>query len=208
VKPSPLALLAATCSRIGDTGAEVAAAVADPSQGSPLRATVVGPNQVILQVGGAGDIVSGQQAVQLQAVAGSPTGQVIEITPQMAALSPTSAAAGKGAASTMQIVNGPVQSYTAAGSNTVNPLLQMSPQMIATPVAGPGGTIAYNIIPQYQTVVVIGADGTEQTVVVPTGSMPQQVQQSTSAVAASSPPKQIIQVIDVKNVFYYILNWW
>ena len=174
MKPSPLALLAATCSKIGGTGTEAA----DASQGSPLRAAVVGPNQVILQVGG--EFV-GQQAVQLQGV-GSPSGQVIEITPQMA--SPTSAAASKGAPA-VQIVNGSVQS-------TVNPLLQMSPQMIATPVAGPGGTIAYNIIPQYQTVVVIGADGQEQTVVVPTGSVPpQQVQQSSSA---TSTPRQVVQV--------------
>jgi len=177
VKPSPLALLAATCSKIGGTGTEAS----DASQGSPLRAAVVGPNQVIVQVGG--EFV-GQQGVQLQAV-GSPTGQVIEITPQMA--SPASAAASKGA-SAMQIVSGSVQSYS---NNSVNPLLQMSPQMIATPVAGPGGTIAYNIIPQYQTVVVIGADGQEQTVVVPTGSVPQQVQ--TSAVATSTP-KQVVQV--------------
>ena len=172
-----MALLAATCSKIGGTGTEAA----DASQGSPLRTAVVGQNQVIVQVGG--EFV-GQQGVQLQAV-GSPTGQVIEITPQMA--SPTSAAASKGA-SAVQIVNGSVQSY---GNSTVNPLLQMSPQMIATPVAGPGGTIAYNIIPQYQTVVVIGADGQEQTVVVPTGSVPQQVQ--TSA-ATASIPKQVVQV--------------
>jgi len=177
VKPSPLALLAATCSKIGGTGTEAV----DANQGSPLRAAVVGPNQVIVQVGG--EFV-GQQGLQLQAV-GSPTGQVIEITPQMA--SPTSAAASKGA-SAMQIVNGSVQSYS---SNAVNPLLQMSPQMIATPVAGPGGTIAYNIIPQYQTVVVIGADGQEQTVVVPTGSVPQQVQ---SSAVATSTPKQVVQV--------------
>ena len=177
MKPSPLALLAATCSKIGGTGTEAV----DASQGSPLRAAVVGPNQVILQVGG--EFV-GQQGVQLQAV-GSPTGQVIEITPQMA--SPTSAAASKGA-TPMQIVSGSPQSFS---NNAVNPLLQMSPQMIATPVAGPGGTIAYNIIPQYQTVVVIGADGQEQTVVVPTGSVPQQIQPS--AVATSSP-KQVVQV--------------
>jgi len=82
----------------------------------------------------------------------------------------------------MQIVNGSVQSYS---GSTVNPLLQMSPQMIATPVAGPGGTIAYNIIPQYQTVVVVGADGQEQTVVVPTGSMPQQVQSPSNATSTA-----------------------
>lgn len=171
-----MALLAATCSKIGGTGTEAA----DASQGSPLRTAVVGQNQVIVQVGG--EFV-GQQGVQLQAVGSA--GQVIEITPQMA--SPTSAAASK-AASALQIVNGSAQSYS---NSTVNPLLQMSPQMIATPVAGPGGTIAYNIIPQYQTVVVIGADGQEQTVVVPTGSVPQQVQ--TSA-AAASIPKQVVQV--------------
>jgi len=162
-----LALLAATCSKIGGTGTEAA----DASQGSPLRAAVVGPNQVILQVGG--EFV-GQQA-----------GQVIEIAPQMA--SPTSAATSKGT-SAVQIVNGSVQSFT---NSTVNPLLQMSPQMIATPVAGPGGTIAYNIIPQYQTVVVIGADGQEQTVVVPTGSVaPQQAQSS----SATTTQRQVVQV--------------
>ena len=177
MKPSPLALLAATCSKIGGTGIEVA----DTSQGSPLRAAVVGPNQVIVQVGG--EFV-GQQALQLQTV-GSPTGQVIEITPQMA--SPTSAATSKGAAA-LQIVNGSVQSFS---NSAVNPLLQMSPQMIATPVAGPGGTIAYNIIPQYQTVVVIGADGQEQTVVVPTASVPQQGQ---SSAAATSTSKQVVHV--------------
>jgi len=173
-----LALLAATCSKIGGTSTEAA----DASQGSPIRATVVGPNQVILQVGG--EFV-GQQAVQLQNV-GSPPAQVIEVTPHMA--SPTPTAASKGA-SAVQVVNGSVQSLT---SSTVNPLLQMSPQMIATPVAGPGGTIAYNIIPQYQTVVVIGADGQEQTVVVPTGSVPPQQAQSSSS--ASSTPRQVVQV--------------
>ena len=127
----------------------------------------------------------GQQGVQFQTV-GSPSGQVIEITPPQMA-SPTSAAASKGA-SAVQVVNGPVQSYS---NSSVNPLLQMSPQMIATPVAGPGGTIAYNIIPQYQTVVVIGADGQEQTVVVPTGSVPQQAQ---SSAAATSTPRQVVQV--------------
>lgn len=179
MKPSPLALLAATCSKIGGTSTEAA----DASQASPLRAAVVGPNQVILQVGG--DIV-GQQAVQLQGV-GSPAGQVIEITPQMA--SPASAATSKGT-STVQIVNGSVQSLA---SSPVNPLLQMSPQMIATPVAGPGGTIAYNIIPQYQTVVVIGADGQEQTVVVPTGSVPP-TQQAQSSSSATSTPRHVVQV--------------
>lgn len=174
-----MALLAATCSKIGGTGTETA----DASQGSPLRTAVVGQNQVIVQVGG--EFV-GQQALQLQTI-GSPTGQLLEFAPQMA--SPTSAAASKGS-SAVQIVNGSVQSYS---NSAVNPLLQMSPQMIATPVAGPGGTIAYNIIPQYQTVVVIGADGQEQTVVVPTGSIPQQPQSSASA-TATSIPKQVVQM--------------
>lgn len=172
-----MALLAATCSKIGGTSTEAA----DESQGSQLRAAVVGPNQVILQVGG--EFV-GQQAVQLHGV-GSPSSQVIEVQPQMA--SSASAATSKGT-SAVQIVNGSVQSFT---NSTVNPLLQMSPQMIATPVAGPGGTIAYNIIPQYQTVVVIGADGQEQTVVMPTGSVPaQQVQSS----PATSTPRPVVQV--------------
>ena len=37
----------------------------------------------------------------------------------------------------------------------------MSPQSIATPVTGQGDMITYNIIPQYQNVVVIGPDGSQ-----------------------------------------------
>lgn len=58
----------------------------------------------------------------------------------------------------------------------LNQMLQGSaaPQMIATPVTGPGGTVAYNLIPsnvpQFQTMTMLGSDGEQQTVLVPTSS--------------------------------------
>jgi len=138
-KPSPLALLAATCSKIG-TGAETltGSEAVIGQQGSPLRA-VVGSNQVIFQVGS--DFL-GQQSIQLQSLPVVSAAQFVDLSQSMA----SSAVKQQ----TMSVVNGTTLSY-----NT-NPLLQMSPQMIATPVVGPGGTIAYNIIPQSSLVMVDG----------------------------------------------------
>ena len=79
-KPSPLALLAATCSKIG-TGVEAAAGSESTfvQQGSPIRA-VVGSNQVIVQVGG--DIL-GQQSIQLQSLPSASTTQFVDLSQSM-----------------------------------------------------------------------------------------------------------------------------
>ena len=82
---------------------------------------------------------------------------------------------------------GAMQSAPAAvappGTVTVTPTHQAAPgiiqnqntQVIATPVTGPGGTIAYNLIqnpmPQFHTITIVGADGTEQQVIVPASSL-------------------------------------
>lgn len=171
VKPSPLALLAATCSKIG-TGVD-GAATTDTAGGqlSPLHA-VIGSNQVIVQVGS--DFL-GQQAVQL---GGLGTAQYVDISQNMA----TSGAKPQA----MSVVNGTALSY---GSS---PLIQMSGQMIATPVVGPGGTIAYNLIQQPSVVVVDGQQHQQhqdaQAIV---------IQPQIGQTIVQTPNKQVIQTATV-----------
>ena len=133
IQPSPLALLAATCSKIG------APAESDTAAG-PAQPPAAGIRVGVPLIGEAG----GQ--TWLQAVPG--LGNVITMD-------------GSGKPTVMM----------AGGAQ---PSL-MSPQVIATPVTGPGGTISYNIIqnamPQFQLVTVLGADGQEQTVLMPMSSL-------------------------------------
>ena len=181
-KPSPLALLAATCSKIG-TGAEAltGAEAVIAQQGSPLRA-VVGSNQVIFQVGS--DFL-GQQSIQLQSLPVVSAAQFVDLSQTMA----SSAVKQQ----TMSVVNGTTLSY-----NT-NPLLQMSPQMIATPVVGPGGTIAYNIIPQSSLVMVDGQQD-QQTLVMQQQANAQMTANKQMAQAAQMSSMAAKSMADRKSV--------
>lgn len=62
----------------------------------------------------------------------------------------------------VQIVASPAPSYTSLFGTQIMPI---SSQMIATPVAGPGGTITYNLIPQYQSMqsMTVGQDSQDHT---------------------------------------------
>ena len=166
MKPSPLALLAATCSKIG-TGVDAEAGSAAGQQNQKAIQVQIAPNQVV----SINDLLN-QPGILQQLAAASPGGFIQQLSGQNSGFFDLASPQKSGQ---VQIVS--------TGNSGFGAQLQMQPQMIATPVAGPGGTITYNLIPQYQSVVVVGQDGQEQTVMVPAGSLlqgqmkPQQTQQ-------------------------------
>lgn len=153
-----MALLAATCSKIGTS----AAAAADSGGGGGLEAVGVLSNQApsqtspirLLTSGGQLVSVVGQPGVVYNQAGASATADVgvFEVA------SPLANSAGP-----VQIVANPA-SYAGLFGTQIMPI---SSQMIATPVAGPGGTITYNLIPQYQNLqaVTVGSDGQDHGIV-------------------------------------------
>ena len=142
MKPSPLALLAATCSKIGTSvpdsggGGEGGMVTSQhPNQASPIRLLTSGQ---LLSVVGQPGLLCNQ----------STDGGVFEVT--------------NNANNTVQIVASPAPQYSSLFGTQIMPI---SSQMIATPVAGPGGTITYNLIPQYQNMqsMTVGQDNQDHT---------------------------------------------
>ncbi|KAL5006162.1 hypothetical protein ScPMuIL_017320 [Solemya velum] len=120
VQPSPLALLAATCSKIGAPPPSEEGGT-QTNAGTTVR--VIAPNQ------GGGEIVA-PTWVQL------PQGIVDASALKQTVGSPVTVGGG-------QVFQ---QANTAAGT----------PQVFA--VTGPGGNISYNVVPQFQTVMVDGQE--------------------------------------------------
>ena len=145
IQPSPLALLAATCSKIG-APSENDNTPATPQQPQPILRVVQNP---VFQATG-GDVLT------------TPAGWVQ--VPGFGAMQ--SAPGGVAPSGTMTVVQAPQTPTVIQNQNT---------QVFATPVTGPGGSITYNIIQspmaQFQTMTVIGADGQEQQVIAPTSSL-------------------------------------
>ena len=144
-----MALLAATCSKIG-VPSENDNAPAIPQQQQPLFRVVNAVQNPVYQAVDA-DLLTSPSWVQV------PGFGAMQSTPAAVAAPP--------------------------GTVTVTPTHQAAPaiiqnqntQVIATPVTGPGGTIAYNLIqnpmPQFHTITIVGADGAEQQVIVPASSL-------------------------------------
>lgn len=145
IQPSPLALLAATCSKIG-APSENDNTPATPQQSQPILRMVQNP---VFPTAG-GDVLT------------TPAGWVQ--VPGFGAMH--SAPGGVTPSGTMTVVQAPQTPTVIQNQNT---------QVIATPVTGPGGSITYNLIQspmaQFQTMTIIGADGQEQQVIAPASSL-------------------------------------
>ena len=178
-QPSPLALLAATCSKIGapsevdNQGGQV--------QQQPLR--FFGAGGQILQtgdvVGGGGGVIQLGNNLTMVDAAGRPVSL-------------------QGAGQPVMGAGGFSLATNPAAAGQVMPQL---PQIVATPVTGPGGQIQYNLIPQappppqqtFQTVTFQTADGQEQTLLIPSTNLasPGQVIPNVTAQAQPQTPTLI-----------------
>ncbi len=193
-QPSPLALLAATCSKIGA-----------PSHDNDAQGA-----QVQIQTTAGLGAAQGGGTIRLI----GPGGQLLQAVGDMS--NPSLVNAGLTLGGGLTALGGGLM-FNGAGNPTVlgsvgqlQTLMQpqavgagqmmQTPQLVATPVSGPGGTIQYNLMPQlqqFQSLTVQGPDGQEQTVLVPSANLAGTTVQPQQQNSILTPSGQLIKAQNV-----------